>query len=111
MARNESPEPGGELSFEDALHRLEAIVEDLERGDLKLDEAIKAYEEGMKLSKRLNLTLDQAEQTIQRLVESGGDDASPIPPPAPTAARPGKPRTRPMDLETESRSSETELPF
>jgi exodeoxyribonuclease VII small subunit len=111
MARNESPEPGSEPSFEDALHRLEAIVEDLERGELTLNESLKAYEEGMKLSKRLNLTLDEAEQSIQRLVEGGGDDASPIPPPAPTAARPGKPRTRPMDLDPESRSNETELPF
>ena len=111
MARNEGPESGSEPSFEDALHRLEAIVEDLERGELTLDQSLKAYEEGMKLSKRLNKTLDEAEQTIQRLVESGGDDASPIPPPPPSAARPGKPRTRPMDLETESRSSETELPF
>jgi len=110
MARNEGPAPDAEPSFEDALARLETIVEDLERGDLTLDASLQAYEEGMKLSKRLNRTLDQAETTIQRLVESGGDDASPIPPPAPTS-RPGKPRTRPMELETDARSGESELPF
>lgn len=110
-ARNEGvPDPGAEPTFEEALSRLETIVEELESGGLSLEDSIRRYEEGMRLSRRLNRTLDEAEKTIERLVENGGEDVRPLASPAP-APRPGKPRTRPMDLDVESRSGETELPF
>lgn len=101
---------GAELSFEDALARLETIVDQLESGELTLEDSLKRYEEGMKLSRRLGRTLDEAEKTIERLVETAGDDGpSPASPPA---ARAGKPRTRPMELEVETgKSSDSELPF
>ena len=103
--------PGAELSFEDALARLETIVDQLESGELTLEDSLKRYEEGMKLSRRLVRTLDEAEKTIERLVESSGDDDAPLAPP-PAAARAGKPKTRPMELEMESgKSSDSELPF
>jgi len=68
--------------FEEALTRLETIVEDLEGGQLTLEESIARYEEGMKLSRGLGKTLDQAEKRIEKLVE--GKEGAP-------------PSTRPMD--------------
>lgn len=68
---------GGEPapSFEEALERLESIVEELEGGSLTLEESIARYEEGVRLSQRLTQTLDEAEKRIERLVaaESGGE--------------------------------------
>ncbi len=56
-----------ELKFEKALERLEKIVEDLEGGQLPLDEALKRYEEGVKLSRLCNQKLTQAENKIETL--------------------------------------------
>jgi len=66
------PTKNGEPSFEQALERLEGIVQELESGQLSLEESIARYEEGMKLSRRLTQTLEEAEKRIERLVESGG---------------------------------------
>lgn len=66
--------------FEEALGRLEAIVEDLEGGELTLEESIARYEEGMRLSRGLAKTLDEAEKRIEKLVEGRGGE--------PPAARP-----------------------
>jgi len=87
-------------SFEHALERLETIVEELEGGALSLEESLARYEEGVRLSRRLTQTLDQAEKRIERLVEEEGQP----------------PTTRPLeqDLETEPRSApggEGQLPF
>jgi len=49
-----------ELKFEEALKKLEKIVEDLENGDLSLDEALKKYQEGIELSRICNQRLDNA---------------------------------------------------
>lgn len=87
MAKNEAARPSAppeEASFEDALERLERIVEDLEGGSLTLEQSIARYEEGVQLSKRLTQTLDQAEKRIERLVESESANA---------------PVTSPMDIE------------
>jgi exodeoxyribonuclease VII small subunit len=63
MAR-ERERPGaaadGEPSFEQAMERLQSIVEELEGGTLSLEESIARYEEGVRLSKRLTTTLDEA---------------------------------------------------
>ena len=48
------------VSFEEGLERLENIAEQMERGELPLDEVLKLYEEGMKLSGELNLKLEAA---------------------------------------------------
>lgn len=59
-----------ELKFEKALERLEKIVEELEAGNLPLDEALKKYEEGVKLSRLLGEKLTQAEKKIQVLTKT-----------------------------------------
>jgi exodeoxyribonuclease VII small subunit len=59
------PEP-----FEDALKKLEKIVEKLERGSLPLEEAMEAFTEGVRLVKYCNQKLDEAENTVQTLVKN-----------------------------------------
>jgi len=54
-----------ELKFEDAIKRLEEIVEELETGEFDLDKAIEIFEEGLKLSKFCKAKLDNAEQKIE----------------------------------------------
>ena len=58
--------------FEEHLTKLESIVEKLEKGDLTLDESVKLFEEGMKLSEACKAELEQAEGRIQVLVQGKG---------------------------------------
>ena len=55
--------------FESDLKKLEDVVERLERGDLTLDESVKLFEEGVKLSNACKSELDKAEGRIQVLVQ------------------------------------------
>ena len=59
-----------ELKFEEALKKLEKIVEDLENGDLSLDEALKKYEEGIELSRACAQRLDNAKKKIDILTKN-----------------------------------------
>ncbi len=56
-----------EIKFEDALKKLERIVEDLEKGELSLDEALKKYSEGIELSRICNQRLENAKKKIDVL--------------------------------------------
>jgi exodeoxyribonuclease VII small subunit len=58
------------LNFEDALTKLEQIVEALENADLPLDEAVKKYEEGMALSKHCHGLLEQADQVLTSVMKN-----------------------------------------
>lgn len=58
-----------EKSFEKALEELETLVNDLENGDIELNEAVKKYNDGMKLSKYCHDLLDNAEQVIVTLMK------------------------------------------
>jgi exodeoxyribonuclease VII small subunit len=89
-------------SFEEAIERLETIVDELESGSLSLEESIARYEEGMRLSKQLTRTLDEAEKRIERLTGEGGE-----------AGPGGKARTEPLeiDLGSPENPSEGKLPF
>ena len=58
-----------EISFEKALEKLEKIVDDLEGGDLTLDDSIKKYEEGIKLAQSCQKKLDKAKEKIETLVK------------------------------------------
>ncbi len=57
------------LKFEDALARLETIVAELEKGDLPLDDSLKIFEEGIKLSKNCLKMLDDAERKVEIMVQ------------------------------------------
>ncbi len=72
------------LSFEDALERLEAIVDRLEHGDLALEAALATFEEGVGLSRRLGEQLGGAERRVEVLLRDGAGLT-----------------TRPLDLEPE----------
>ena len=56
------------VKFEEALARLETIVSELERGDLTLDDSMRIFEEGMKLSKTCLKMLEDAERKVEILV-------------------------------------------
>jgi exodeoxyribonuclease VII small subunit len=54
-------------NFEDSLKRLQVISELLENDDVSLEESIKLYEEGIKLSKECFITLEKAELKVEEL--------------------------------------------
>ncbi len=62
--------------FEYALSRLETLVKQLEQGDLKLEEALTTFEEGVKLTKFCQQALKTAEQKVNTLVEEQGKVSS-----------------------------------
>jgi len=59
-----------EMKFEEALKKLEKIVEDLERGDLSLDDALKKYQDGIELSRLCAQRLDSAKKKIDIVVKN-----------------------------------------
>ncbi len=59
-----------DVKFEKALERLEKIVEELERGNISLEDALKKYEEGVKLSRICSEKLTAAEKKIQVLTKT-----------------------------------------
>ena len=60
------------IDFEEALDQLEELVEDMENGDLTLEESLKAFEQGIKLTRECQSALSQAEQKVQLLIEENG---------------------------------------
>ena len=58
--------------FEDCLQQLEKIVEQLERGDLPLEEALKLFEEGIRLSSSCRKELEAAEGKVEILLKQNG---------------------------------------
>jgi exodeoxyribonuclease VII small subunit len=56
-----------DIKFEDALGRLEQIVDQLEAGDLSLESSLKAFEEGVGLARRCAKYLEEAEKRIELL--------------------------------------------
>ena len=71
------------VKFEEALARLEAIVAELERGELPLEDSMRIFEEGIKLSKTCLKMLEEAERRVEVLIRD----------------KDGKKRTRPFELE------------
>ena len=71
-----SPEP---LAFEEALGQLDEAVAALESGNLTLEDALRVFEEGVRLTQRCQEALDNAELRIQRLRlrDTSAGDADP----------------------------------
>ena len=89
-----TPEPGAEgepevagdvaaMTFEQALGELERIVQELERGQLDLDAAIRAYERGSQLKAHCSAKLREAQLRVERI----------------SLASNGKPHAEPVDLD------------
>lgn len=70
MARKSTPKT---FDFEKSLKQLETLVEKLEKGDLSLDESLKHFEEGVKLTRDCQQALKLAEQKISVLSKEGDD--------------------------------------
>lgn len=68
-----------EPTFEEAMKRLETIVQAIEQGKIGLEESIKQYEEGMALIRRCRGVLSDAELKIQHLQAAGADGAEAVP--------------------------------
>ena len=62
-------------TFEENLHDLETIVNQLEKGDVALEEALAAFQKGMLLSKELQQTLNEAEKTLVKVVQADGSES------------------------------------
>ncbi|MCK4278689.1 MAG: exodeoxyribonuclease VII small subunit [Desulfurellaceae bacterium] len=63
----------GKIGFEEALKRLEEIAGILEKGDTSLDEALRLFEEGMKLSAFCQKKLTEVENKIKLIVQKEGE--------------------------------------
>ncbi len=67
------------LNLEKALADLEALVEELESGDLSLEKAMKKFEEGIKLTRGCQAALKEAQQKVEILLKSaGGEELEPF---------------------------------
>ncbi len=69
----EAENPFAELSFEDALAQLEAIVDRLEEGDLDLADALARFEDGVQLTRHCQAQLEAAERKVEILTGEAGD--------------------------------------
>lgn len=62
------------FNLEKSMQQLENLVEELESGDLPLEKAMKKFEEGIKLTRGCQHALKEAEQKVQILLESAGEE-------------------------------------
>lgn len=60
------------VDFETSLQQLDTLVTDMEKGDLSLEESLKAFEAGIKLTRECQARLSEAEQKVQLLLEEQG---------------------------------------
>jgi exodeoxyribonuclease VII small subunit len=86
-----APSDVEQMSFEDALAELKQIVERLEKGEGKLDEAIQAYERGAHLKRHCEQKLKEAEAKIEKIRVSGSGSGS--------DGSGGEVSTEPLDVE------------
>ena len=61
--------------FEDSMNELEKLVEQMEQGDITLEESLKAFERGIKLTRACQQSLQEAEQKVQILLEKNGQQS------------------------------------
>ena len=84
---NEMSSEPKEIEFEAALKKLESIVEKLEGGDLSLEDALKQYEEGVRMADVCSKRLTEAEKKVEVLMKTSS----------------GKLKTAPFEEKTEGR--------
>jgi len=90
--------------FEDALNKLEKIVSQLEEGDIPLEESLKLFEEGIRLSRICNQKLDEAEKKVEILIkgEDGTLKAKPFAPSTSSGQIPSVNSDEPISEEDEN---------
>jgi exodeoxyribonuclease VII small subunit len=75
------PKKKPEIDFEAALAELEALVAQMEEGDLPLEDALRQFERGVTLTQQCQQALKQAEQKVEILMEKAGTlEAEPFDP-------------------------------
>jgi exodeoxyribonuclease VII small subunit len=89
--KNEDNEDLNPKDFEDALRKLEAIVKELEEGDLSLERSLERYEQGVRLARFCSGKLEEAEKRIEVLQTTEAGE--------PKRDATGAPRTKPIDLD------------
>ena len=62
-----------QIDFEASLGRLEQLVDQLEEGELSLEDSLKAFEQGVKLTRECQEALRKAEQKVNLLLQDNGD--------------------------------------
>ncbi|MGH1370701.1 MAG: exodeoxyribonuclease VII small subunit [Cellvibrionaceae bacterium] len=60
------------VDFEQSLQQLEALVTEMEKGDLSLEQSLKAFENGIQLTRECQSRLSEAEQKVEVLLEQQG---------------------------------------
>jgi exodeoxyribonuclease VII small subunit len=68
-----APPKDAPLSFETGLQQLEAIVKEMESGELPLERALELFERGMKLSDACRKQLEEAETRVEVLMKRAGE--------------------------------------
>lgn len=63
-----------EIKFEDKLNSLEKMVNELEKGDVDLDDAINKYTNAMKLAKECSEKLKNAEENVNKILTENGEE-------------------------------------
>ena len=61
--------------FEKTLAELEKLVENLEQGDLSLDESLSGFKQGIELTRQCQSVLDNAQQTVEQLIDTEDEDS------------------------------------
>jgi exodeoxyribonuclease VII small subunit len=82
-------------SFEQALQQLEQIVQKLEKGELPLEDSLKLYEDGIRLSRLCHAKLEEAEGKIEVLLKDARGE--------PVTDAAGRPKTRPVPSDEDAR--------
>ncbi len=67
------PRKKNEVDFEESLKALEGLVQQMEQGELSLQQSLEAFEEGVKLTRACQKQLETAEQRVQVLIEKNGE--------------------------------------
>ncbi|MFC4078217.1 exodeoxyribonuclease VII small subunit [Salinithrix halophila] len=62
-----------DLPFEEAMEKLEEVVDQLENGDIPLEESIRLFERGMRLSRLCGQKLERLESQVEKLVQENGE--------------------------------------
>ena len=70
MIKKKQSEETNSLSFEQSMSELESLVENMEKGEMSLDESLAAFEEGIKLTRSCQKSLEEAEQKVEILMKN-----------------------------------------
>jgi len=80
MPKDPTPDPSPVADFEKSLEQLETLVDNMEKGELSLEQSLAAYEQGVGLYRRCQQALEQAELRVKLLSDPDKpDEAEPFP--------------------------------